>query len=266
MSIFNIMNSVMEISRILETDLKVRPVARVNEKLRGNKISIVLPCYNEAKTILQVIEKINALNFEKYEIVVVDDGSTDDSVALLKNIPYVKTYVHKKNYGYGQTLIDGIRKTTGDLIVTIDSDGQHDPLDIPYLCEIVSNGEADIVVGSRYVGNYYYQIPFVNRVGEALIEILMKIFFGKSVKNNQGGLRIFHRKTIDIFTDIKFSGMIFTTELLIKSFLHGYKVVEGPINLIDRPVGNSRVKKIKLLVNLFQCFTYYLFQKIHTYK
>ena len=164
---------------------------------------------------------------------------------------------------YGKSLIDRIMISTGDLIITIDSDGQHDPRDILNICKPVLENQADIVIGSRYKGNYYYRIPFVNRAGEAFLEIMMLILYGKRVTNNQGGFRVFHSRTISIFNDCRFMGMAFTTELLIKAFLKGYRVVERPINLHDRPVGKSRVKKIKLLLDLLYCMLFYFSTKLN---
>ena len=128
--------------------------------LSSYKISIVVPCFNESHTIINVIREINDLNLYNYEIIVVDDGSTDNSVELIRNLKNVKLFIHSTNVGYGRTLIDGIQKTSGDLIITIDSDGQHEAKDIPLLCQPIIENNADIVVGSRYKGRYNYQIPF----------------------------------------------------------------------------------------------------------
>ena len=231
----------------------------------SKKISIILPCFNESLTISNVIKEIEDLNLSNYEIIVVDDGSSDNSVDLLKNIPNVKLYVHKENIGYGRALIDGIHKATGDLIITIDSDGQHEPRDIPILCQPVLENKTDIVVGSRYSGQYNYNIPFFNRAGEAFIEGMLYIIFGQTVKNNQGGLRVFHKRTLDIFDNIQFFGMAFTTEIIMNAFLKSYRVIEGPINLYNRPVGKSRVKRIPLLLNLLLCITTYSVKKIRNF-
>ncbi|QEE16038.1 glycosyltransferase family 2 protein [Promethearchaeum syntrophicum] len=246
-------------NKILE---KINQIETQKLKLSSYKLSIVIPCLNESSTIIGVIREIYALNLNNYEIIVVDDGSTDNSVDLLRNLKNVKLFIHSKNIGYGRTLIDGIQKASGDLIITIDSDGQHEPKDIPILCQLIIENNADIVVGSRYKGRYNYQIPFFNRAGEAFIEVIVFLIFGKIIKNNQGGFRVFHKRTLDIFKNLKFHGMAFTTEILMSAFLKNYRVVEGPINLYNRPIGKSRVKKIKLLLNLIICFLTYSFQRI----
>ncbi len=78
--------------------------------------------------------------------------STDNSLKAIENYPKIRLFIHAKNEGYGKTLIDGIYKSTGDIILTIDSDGQHDPMDIITLIQPILDNDADIVIGSRYLG------------------------------------------------------------------------------------------------------------------
>jgi glycosyltransferase involved in cell wall biosynthesis len=225
-------------------------------------ISIIIPCYNEAKTIVKVIKRIEDTKIPNYEIIIVDDASTDNSAALCKKFKNTRVIVHKKNKGYGKSLLDGIIKSKGDIFVTMDSDGQHDPSDIPNLCKPIIQGKANIVVGSRYAGEYFYRIPFVNRLGECGIEVLMRILYRQKIVNNQGGMRAFERKTIDLFNSVRSFGMAFTIELLLAAFYRRYKVVEAPIHLYGRPVGKSRVKKLKLLFDIVYNFIYYFLGKL----
>ncbi|UYP48029.1 Undecaprenyl-phosphate 4-deoxy-4-formamido-L-arabinose transferase [Candidatus Lokiarchaeum ossiferum] len=233
---------------------------KFSQSKKSNRISIILPCFNEAKTVLSVIRKINSLSLENYEIIVVDDASTDQSPELLKNLDNVFIFKHKSNQGYGKTLLDGIFLSTGDIIITLDSDGQHDPRDIPQLCKPVIDGSADFVIGSRYQGKYCYSLPFMNRIGEAFIEIIIKIFFNESIQNNQGGFRVFHRNSLSIFEDIKFHGMAFTTELIMKAKMQKLRIKSLPIHLFGRIEGKSRVKKIPLFMTLLHSFLYYILE------
>jgi glycosyltransferase involved in cell wall biosynthesis len=232
------------------------------------KVSIIIPCYNESKTILNVVHKIHELHLKHYEIIIVDDGSTDDSVDLLKQTKNIKIITHNDNLGYGKALINGILQSTGDIIITIDSDGQHDPGDIPGLCEPILQNKADLVVGSRYKGSYSYRIPFINRAGEAFVEIMLRIFFDhkNGIKNNQGGFRAFNHKTVKIFKEITFHGMTITTEILILALQKGFRVLEAPITLKDRLVGKSRVRKVVLLGNILYCFFYYYVKSLNSHN
>ncbi|WP_457920143.1 glycosyltransferase family 2 protein [Candidatus Lokiarchaeum ossiferum] len=223
------------------------------------KVSFIIPCYNESRTLLQVVRKIHAIKLYNYEIIIVDDGSNDNPISLFNknDLKNVKNYFHVENLGYGKTVLDGISKCAGDFICTIDSDGQHDPNDIFDLIYPIYNKKADIVVGSRYSGRYYYQVPLLNRIGESFIEITLKFLFGQAIKNNQAGFRVFDKKTIGLFKGIKFFDMAFTTEILMNAIVKNYKIVEEPIHLYDRSIGNSRVKKIPLLMDVLHSTIYY---------
>ncbi|WP_371803566.1 glycosyltransferase family 2 protein [Candidatus Lokiarchaeum ossiferum] len=224
------------------------------------KVSFVIPCYNESETLLEVVRKIHEINLNKYEIIIVDDGSLDKPLQYFtpKDKKNVRNYYHRNNLGYGKTLLDGIGKCSGDYICTIDSDGQHDPRDIYDLIYPIYKKEADIVIGSRYSGQYYYDVPLLTRVGESFIEFILKYLFGQEIKNNQAGFRVFHRRTLGLFTGIKFFDMAFTTEILMNASVKGFKIKEQPIHLYGRSIGNSRVKKIPLLMDVLHSTVYYL--------
>ncbi|MHA1371852.1 MAG: glycosyltransferase family 2 protein [Promethearchaeota archaeon] len=228
--------------------------------LSKTKISIVIPMYNEARSIGFVLDRIP--KFPNYEVIVVDDGSTDGSREVVRRYSNVKLICNKRNFGYGRALLEGIKHASGDIIIHLDSDGQHDPSDIPRMVKPILSDEADITVGSRYKGCYYYRLPFSTRVGEAFIELLLKIFFSLSVKANQGGFRAFKREVKeDIFKDIKYYGFIFATETLIKAGLSHRKVREVPIRLYGRSYGRSHVQLPKFLFSLIKCVIYYSIYK-----
>ncbi|OPY55717.1 MAG: Undecaprenyl-phosphate 4-deoxy-4-formamido-L-arabinose transferase [Pelotomaculum sp. PtaU1.Bin035] len=110
-----------------------------------DNVSVVIPCYNEAKTISSIIDKIKEIN-SIWEIIVIDDGSTDDSYDIIKQYEVI-IIKNPYNLGMGASVKKGIIKATREYVVLIDGDGQHDPSDIPKLLEYVD--EYDMVVGSR---------------------------------------------------------------------------------------------------------------------
>ncbi|MCF2141373.1 MAG: glycosyltransferase family 2 protein [Candidatus Lokiarchaeota archaeon] len=226
-------------------------------------ISIIIPCYNESNTIIPIIEKIHSLKLANYEIIIVDDGSTDGTVEKLLERRDIRFIYHKNNQGYGRTILDGLKIARGDIFITIDGDGQHDPEDIPALCRSIIKNDADIIIGSRYKGEYYYPIPFLNRAGESFIQIFLKLFFHQSIKNNQGGFRAFHRKTKKIFEQIQFFDMAFTTELLMLGAIYNFKIEEVPIHLHGRCFGKSNVRKFLLFFDIIKGFFYYYLRKFN---
>jgi glycosyltransferase involved in cell wall biosynthesis len=226
-------------------------------------ISIILPVYNEENTIFSIL---NSLPDKDYiEIIVIDDHSVDSSVLEIekvKKIRNIKLYRHEKNKGYGEAILTGIRKANGKIIITMDSDGQHRPNDIYNLIKPILKNKADFTIGSRYLGSYHYNLPLSTRFGEILVEKLLLLFFSTKVENNQGGFRAFDRKIIRIFNNIQFKSYAFTTELIVKAKIYGFRIMECPISLLDRAHGKSRIILNKLAFNIFLLFLRYIIIKI----
>jgi glycosyltransferase involved in cell wall biosynthesis len=235
-----------------------------NKQVHNRKlISIIIPVYNEEKTVRSVLEKLP--KSESIEIIAVDDNSTDNSLYEMKKVKQhgeIHIIRHKFNQGYGKALLTGIRHSKGEVFITMDSDGQHRGEDIFNLVRPIFDKEADITIGSRYKGTYNYKLPIATRLGEAILEVIIILLFGQKVKNNQGGFRAFHRKTESIFENIKFKGYAFTTELILSAVLYGYKIKEVPINLSSREYGSSYIILRKLILKLFLCIGVYFFKKI----
>ena len=226
-------------------------------------LSIVLPVFNEENTVYSVLK--NLPKNDLIEIIVVDDYSTDKSVEEIKRISKkirIKLIIHKKNKGYGGALITGIRVAKGDVVITMDSDGQHSPSDIISLIKPVFEGEADLTIGSRYLGINYYNLPLITRLGEALIEKLIRIFFGPKIMNNQNGFRALNKKIIPLFLKAKYHDFTFPTEVILKTSLHGYRIKECAVNLYHRQFGNSKVNLCRLTLNLFSCILLEFMKKI----
>ena len=180
-------------------------------------ISIVIPLYNEENSIKTVIKRIP--NHFNYEIIIVDDGSTDNSIKRINEIKTkkIKLIRHKENRGYGAAILTGIKKARGDIIVTLDSDGQHNPEEIDVLIKPIINNKADIVVGSRYLGHSNYRIPLHTRVGEFVIKKCLWYLYHQTVGNNQSGFRVFSRKSLELFDNMLFSKFGLCTEILFKA-------------------------------------------------
>lgn len=234
-------------------------------KSSGNPIalSVILPMYNEEKTIRKVLDSLPSN--DSIEIIVVNDRSTDNSLAEIESVQrYKPVHVinHSKNKGYGAAILSGVNQARGEIIVTMDSDGQHSPDDIATLIRPIVEKEADYTIGSRYLGSYFYQLPVSTRLGEVVLEKFIQILFHRRIKNNQNGFRAFNRKVISIFRDLKYEGYAFCTEQILKASLEGYKIKECPIKLYDRKFGASHIILRKLAVNIFTCLFIYYLRKI----
>ncbi|MFX1392257.1 MAG: glycosyltransferase family 2 protein [Promethearchaeota archaeon] len=202
-------------------------------------ISIIIPLYNEEKSIRNIINRIP--NFYDYEIIIVDDGSTDNSIEEILKIKRknIKLIRHKKNQGYGASILDGIKRAKGDIIITIDSDGQHNPEEIPVLIEPLLNNESDIVIGSRYEGKSTYKVALHTRAGEYIVKKSLWVLYHQLIGNNQSGFRAFTKKTLKLFDNIIFSKFGLCTEILFKAGHAGFRIKEVPIIINERRYGVS---------------------------
>lgn len=226
-------------------------------------ISIVIPLYNEEDSIINVLNRIP--NHYIHEIIIVDDGSTDNSVNEIKKIKDKNIIIieHEINRGYGTALKTGIMRSNGDIIVTMDSDGQHDPQEIPKLIKPIIDMKAELCIGSRYIGNSEYVIPLHTRMGEFCISFILWLLFNQKVGNNQSGFRAFRKEAIPYFNNIKNDGMGFTTELLCEFAYQGKKIIEIPINLNKRKFGTSNVKLINVTRSIISCIMKYFLREMH---
>ncbi len=235
-------------------------ISQLSKDLRGKKISVVIPMYNEERTIRKVLTNIPVL--PNYEVIVVDDGSKDHCREIVKTLPGIKLICHTTNMGYGKTIIDGVKSAAGDIIVTLDSDGQHDPRDIIDLIKPILLRNKDVAIGSRYLGAYNYQLPFTSRIGESFLEVMIRIIFGKQIQANQGGFRAFKKEAAGmILNHERFVGFAFATETLLRTVIGKYTVEEVPIRLYNRKHGKSRVRVLKLLFSLANCLLFYSLRK-----
>ena len=131
----------------------------------GLLISVIIPIYNEENSIKEVIERIP--NHRNYELILIDDGSTDNSIKKVQEVKNksIEVIRHEKNQGYGGALITGFKHANGDILITLDSDGQHNPEEIPSLVKALIDNNADMVIGSRYLGGYSYKVPLHTKIG-----------------------------------------------------------------------------------------------------
>jgi len=240
-----------------ETDADVKELIR-NKKV----ISVIIPLFNEENTIQKVIEQIP--NHQTYEIIIVDDGSSDSSIERIRKTKRkgIRIITHSKNRGYGAAILTGFKYATGDIVVTLDSDGQHDPKEIPKLLYPIRNKKADIVIGSRYKGDCLYDLPLYTRTGERFIKVMLRLLFGVRVGNNQSGFRAFNRKALKIFDNMKYEKMGLSTEILFKSGFHNLNILEVPIKVYPRRFGRSYVNLLNIVRAVFGCIVSYSIKKM----
>jgi len=142
------------------------------------KLSILIPVYNEKDTVLELIRRVEAVPLElEKEIIVVDDGSTDGSAALLKGRAGIKAAFHERNRGKGAAVRTALSMASGEFAVIQDSDLEYDPADYPLLLTPLLDGRADIVYGSRFLGGPHRVLLFWHYFGNLVFTLLTNVLY-----------------------------------------------------------------------------------------
>jgi len=209
-------------------------------------ISAVIPVFNEELTVGEIIEETKkALKGTglPYEILVVDDCSTDNSVKIsLRN--KVKVLALKKHRGKGYALRIGFKEAKGDIVVTIDSDGSHNPEELPKLIDPIIKGEGDFIIGSRFQNKANVFQSRINRVGVSILNFLIRILIRQRFTDSQSGYRAFKSSLIKK-VNLKSNGYEIESEMLIKAVKRGFKTKEIPIKCGQRTYGKSKLDPLK---------------------
>lgn len=202
------------------------------------KISIVLPAKNEAGAIGETIEKIHQLNLID-EIIVVNDGSTDKT-QLIAEEKGARVVSHPYSKGNGAAIKTGARTATGDIIIFMDADGQHDPNDIPRLIEKISEGY-DLVVGARQKGS---QASLGRGIANGLYNNLATYMTEHQVEDLTSGFRAVRADKFREFIYLLPNGFSYPTTSTMAFFRAGYSVAYVPIHAAKR-IGKSHIKPMK---------------------
>lgn len=210
------------------------------------KLSVVVPVYNESKNILILLNEIKKNISHDDEIIVVEDGSIDNTLDEIKKFE-CKLLVHKKNIGKGQSLIDGINLANGDIILFLDGDGQDDPSEISKLLDGINKGY-DFVIGSRFVEDDKKKITRytktalsnINWFGNKGLTFFINFLFGLNIKDTQSGFKCFKRDAIKNLNLVSKKYEI-ETEIVIKSKRDKLKILEVPVFRYERKYGESKL-------------------------
>lgn len=205
-------------------------------------VTVILPAYNEEISIGSIVL---LTRYYADSVIVIDDGSSDRTAKIARKAG-AEVIVHEVNEGKGAALKTGFEAADdlgADIIVTMDSDGQHNPAEIPKLVEPIIKGEADMVNGSRYLNGLDQNTPSYRRVGQTILDGVTKLNSGIQITDSQSGFRAFSASTKDVFR-FKAKGMAIESEMLADAGKSGLRIAEVEIG-VRYDVDCSTVNPIK---------------------
>jgi len=197
------------------------------------KVSVIIPVHNERSTIEEIIDQVNRLPFEK-EIIVVDDGSTDGTVEVLKKKEREVTEVHLSpvNFGKGAAVRTGLTYVNGDVVMIQNSHVEQNPRKYLQLLEEITRG-ADVVYGSRFL-QPNPRITLIKRLANKFLTFLTNLLYGSSLTDMQTAYKMFRADAARRLS-LRGIGSEFETEITTQFLYLGYKIAEVPVSYDPRP-------------------------------
>lgn len=203
---------------------------------------MVIPIYNEEENIEKVItDTEKALKKYNFEIIVVDDGSVDQSSELIKDYN-IKLIKNTKSIGYGLSILKGISYCSHNTVVTLDGDGSYDSFDIPHLIYPIINKEADMVIGTRFLSPIMtgkWSISFLDKLGNYFINLLFSLLYAKRHTDILSSFRAFNKKIInkDKYIHYNSKSIDIEVEITVNALSFG-KVIERSVHYRPRVKDN----------------------------
>ena len=209
------------------------------------KISVIVPVYNEQETVKQIIQKLQKVKYPlPYEIIVIDDGSTDKTQRILKSLNKIKLLINSKNRGKGFSLRRGFREARGDIIIIQDADLEYDPNDHLKLLALLNEDFINVVYGSRFMTGHHKPRYSLYYLGNIFLSYLTKILFSKNITDMETCYKSFKSKVIKGL-NLKEDRFGIEPELTCKIIKKGYNIIEVPISYNSRSYEQGKKIGIK---------------------
>jgi glycosyltransferase involved in cell wall biosynthesis len=234
-------------------------------KNKNNRFVFVIPVYNHAATVAQVVKDAQTL---RYPVFVVDDGSTDNTYDQIKEIAGIQILRHQLNQGKGAAILTGFAAaaSVADWAITIDADGQHYPEDAKKLIKAIPKKYRPIVVGAR-AGMAGVHVPWTSSFGRKFSNFWVQVSGGPAISDSQSGFRIYPLpESLNLGT--KARRFQFEVEILVQAKRKGLQVIEAPVRVNYNPNG-ERISHFRPFVDFLRnssTFTRLIFRRIFPVK
>ena len=229
-------------------------------------VSVIIPCFNEFQTISKILDKVLENKNYNYEIIIIDDFSTDGSRELIEKISKEKKVdsiiLNEKNYGKGYSIRQGIKKATGDIILIQDADLEYDPNDYQKLLEPILKNNADVVYGSRFMGsNEKRVLYFWHTMGNAFLTFLSNMFTNLNLTDMECCYKVFKSSVIKEI-ELKENRFGFEPEITAKISKIDVRIYEVGVSYHGRRYSHGKKITWKDGFSALRCiFKYNLFSK-----
>lgn len=202
-------------------------------------LSVIIPVYNEKKSLLEIIRRVQSVPIEK-EIILVDDCSTDGTRDLLHDLEKqeIKVWYHEKNQGKGAALRTGFQHATGEFVIVQDADLEYDPSEYLKLLQPILDGRADVVYGSRFSG-HRSNMTSLHTLGNLFLTGVTNLFYRTSITDMETCYKLFRRETIQGIR-IECNRFNFEPEVTAKLLKRGLRIVEVPISYSGRSFSEGK--------------------------